>query len=235
MYKGLKNVCIGILIVLLIFMYGGRTLTKMAFSEPMDIYEDVVTDEDLLKQGLAIDTELPLLMECFGSQTTNKTNGYDNSTLVGDAKYYYIMPIWVGEETYYVALETSSKNDNYDMLKKLSQSTMDWCYMESEEIDAAPVHITGGLVSLDDELYKYMKQWFEEAEWFEDEADIEKYVLQLSFREKNFVSQKITFFVELAIAVALFIAIIILSFKGKKAAASAKNMDSVDDNPVTNA
>ncbi len=217
MYKVLRNFCIGILIVLLILMFGGRLLTQMAFSEPVDIYEDVITDEGLLKRGLAIETELPLLMECFGSKTTTQTNGYDNSTLVGDAIYYYIMPIGVGEETYYVALETSSKNDNYDMLKKLSQSTMDWYYMESEEIDAAPVHITGGLMSLDDELYKYMKQWFKEVEWFEDEADIEKYVLQLSFCEKNFVSQKITFFVELAIAVALFIAIIILSLKGKKA------------------
>ena len=92
--------------------------------------------------------------------------------------------------------------------------------MESEEVDAAPVHITGGLVTLDDELYKYMKQWFAEAGWFADEADIEKYVLPLSFSEENYTSLKIVFFVQLAIAVALLGAIIIFSRKEKKAAES---------------
>lgn len=220
MYKVLRNFCIGILVVLLILMYGGSALTKMAFSEPADIYEDALTDAGRLKRGFAIETELPFLMECFGTETQTQTNGYDNSTLIGDATYYYIMPIWVGEETYYVALETSSKNDNYDMLKELSKSTMDWIYMESEEVDAAPVHITGGLVTLDDELYKYMKQWFAEAGWFADEADIEKYVLPLSFSEENYTSLKIVFFVQLAIAVALLGAIIIFSRKEKKAAES---------------
>lgn len=218
MYKVLRNFCIGILVVLLILMYGGSALTKMAFSEPADIYEDALTDAGRLKRGFAIETELPFLMECFGTETQTQTNGYDNSTLIGDATYYYIMPIWVGEETYYVALETSSKNDNYDMLKELSKSTMDWIYMESEEVDAAPVHITGGLVTLDDELYKYMKQWFAETGWFADEADIEKYVLPLSFSEENYTSLKIVFFVQLAIAVALLGAIIIFSRKEKKAA-----------------
>ena len=216
MYKVLRNFCIGILVVLLILMYGGSALTRMAFSEPADIYEDVLTDVGRLRRGFAIETELPFLMECFGSATSTQTNGYDNSTLIGDATYYYIMPVWVGEETYYVALETSAKNDNYDMLKELSRSTMDWIYMESEEINASPVHITGGLVTLDDELYKYMKQWFEETGWFEDEADVEKYVLPLSFSEENFTSLKIVFFVELAIAAALLVAIIVFSLKEKK-------------------
>ncbi len=221
MYKVLRNFCIGILVVLLILMYGGSALTRMAFSKPVDVYEDILDDAGRLKRGLAIETELPLLMECFGSATSTQTNGYDNSTLIGDATYYYIMPVPVGEETYYVALETSSKNDNYDMLKKLSQSTMNRLYMvESEENEAEPVHITGGLTSLDDELYKYMKQWFEETEWFEGEADIEKYVLPLSFSEENYMSLKIVFFVQLAIVVALLIAIIIFSLKEKKAAAS---------------
>lgn len=221
MYKVLRNFCIGILVVLLILMYGGSALTRMAFSKPVDVYEDVLDDAGRLKRGLAIETELPLLMECFGSATSTQTNGYDNSTLIGDATYYYIMPVPVGEETYYVALETSSKNDNYDMLKKLSQSTMNRLYMvESEENEAEPVHITGGLTSLDDELYKYMKQWFEETEWFEGEADIEKYVLPLSFSEENYMSLKIVFFVQLAIVVALLIAIIIFSLKEKKVAAS---------------
>lgn len=221
MYKVLRNFCIGILVVLLILMYGGSALTRMAFSKPVDVYEDILDDAGRLKRGLAIETELPLLMECFGSATSTQTNGYDNSTLIGDATYYYIMPVPVGEETYYVALETSSKNDNYDMLKKLSQSTMNRLYMvESEENEAEPVHITGGLTSLDDELYKYMKQWFEETEWFESEADIEKYVLPLSFSEENYMSLKIVFFVQLAIVVALLFAIIIFSLKEKKAAAS---------------
>lgn len=221
MYKVLRNFCIGILVVLLILMYGGSALTRMAFSKPVDVYEDILDDAGRLKRGLAVETELPLLMECFGSETSTQTNGYDNSTLISDATYYYIMPVPVGEETYYVALETSSKNDNYDMLKKLSQSTMNRLYMmESEEIESAPVHITGGLTTLDDELYKYMKQWFEETGWFEDEADIEKYVLPLSFSEENYVSLKIVFFVQLAIAAALLVAIIILSHKEKKAVAS---------------
>ena len=215
MYKELRNFCIGALIVLLILMFGGSSLTYMAFSRPVDIYENGLTDAGRLKRGFAIETDLPLLMECFGTQTSTRTNGYDNSTLIGDATYFYIMPIAVGEETYYVALETSSKNDNYNLLKKLSRSTRH--NTNPEDINAAPVHITGGLVTLDGELYKYMKQWFEKKEWFENEADIEKYVLPLSFREENFVIQRIVFFVELVIVIALLSAIILLSNKMKKA------------------
>lgn len=221
MYKVLRNTCIGVLVLVLILMYGGSALTKMAFSRPVDIYEDGLDDEDLLKRGFAIETDLPLLLECFGTQTTNQVNGYDNSTLVGDATYYYIMPINAGEEIYYVAFEMSGKSDNYDTLKKLSQSTMDWYYMESDEIDVAPVHIKGGLLSLDDKLYRYMKEWFEEAEWFEDKADIEKYVLPLKFSQENYLSHKIIFFVELAIAAVLLAGVIIFSRKDKKAEASA--------------
>lgn len=220
MYKVLRNFCIGILVVLLIVMFGGSALTWMAFSKPADIYADAQTlDAGRLKRGFAIETDLPFLMECFGSETSTQTNGYDNSTLIGDATYYYIMPVLAGDETYYVALATSSKNDNYEMLQELSQSTMNRLYTGSADIDAAPVHITGGLVTLDDELYKYMKQWFAETEWFADEADIEKYVLPLSFSEENYTSLKIIFFVQLAIAVALLTAIIILSHKGKIAEA----------------
>lgn len=221
MYKTWKNICIGVLVLVLVLMYGGGMGTKIAFSRPVDIYEDVLSDAGLLKRGLAIETQLPLLMECFGYETSTQTNGYDNSTLVGDAAYYYIMPVGAGEETYYVALKTSSKSKNYESLKKLSQSTMNLIYAEPEEADAAPVAITGGLVSLDDELYQYMKQWFRETGWFEDEADIEKYVLPLSFSEENYTSLRIIFFVEAAIAAALIAAIVLLSKKAKKEAESA--------------
>ena len=223
MYKVARNTCIVILILVLILMYGGSALTKMAFSQPVDIYQDALTDASRLKRGFAIKTELPVLLECFGSATSTQTNTYDGSTLIGDAVYYYIMPVTVGEEIYYVALETSSKNDNYDMLKELSHNTMALA-------DAEPVPITGGLLTLDDELYKYMKQWFEETGLFEDKADIEKYVLPLKFSEENYTSNKIVFFVELTIAIALLAAIILLSMKGKKAAASAQKTDSADQN-----
>lgn len=223
MYKIARNTCIVILILVLILMYGGSALTKMAFSRPVDIYQGALTDASRLKRGFAIQTELPVLMECFGSQTSTQTNTYDNSTLIGDAVYYYIMPITVGEEIYYVALETSAKNDNYDMLKELSHSTM-------ASGDAEPVPITGGLLTLDDELYEYMKQWFEETEWFEDKADIEKYVLPLKFSEENYTSNRIVFFVELTIAIALLAGIILFSIKEKKAAASAQKADSEDQN-----
>lgn len=228
MYKVAKNTCIVILIFVLIFMYGGSALTKMAFSQPVDIYQDTLTDASRLKRGFAIKTELPALLECFGSQTSTQTNTYDNSTLIGDVVYYYIMPITVGEEIYYVALETSSKNDNYDMLKELSRSTM-----TLTDAEPVPVPITGGLLTLDDELYKYMKQWFEETGWFEDKADIEKYVLPLKFSEENYTTHKIVFFVELIIAIALLAAIILLSIKGKKAEANVQKEDSADqDTPA---
>ncbi len=209
--KTLRNVCIGILVVLLILMYGGSALTRMAFSKPVDVYNDPLDDAGRLKRGFAIETDLPLLGECFGTATSTQTNGYDNSTLVGDATYYFIMPVPVGEETYYVALETSQKQDSFDMLRKLSQSNRS---------GAEPVHITGGLTTLDDELYQYMKIWFKDSELFENEADIEKYVLPLSFSEENYLSLKIIFFVQLAIAVALLTAIIVISRKEKKAAES---------------
>lgn len=223
MYKVARNTCIAVLVLVLILMYGGSAITKISFSRPVDIYQAPLTDASRLKRGLAIQTELPTLLECFGTETSTQTNTYDNSTLIGDVTYYYIMPVTAGGEHYYVALETSPKSDNYDMLKALSHGTM-------TSTDAEPVPITGGLLTLDDELYKFMKQWFEEAGLFESEADIEKYVLPLKFSEENYTVNRIVFFVELTIAAALLAAVILLSIKGKKAAESAQKADSADQN-----
>ena len=65
---------------------------------------------------------------------------------------------------------------------------------------------------MDKELYKYMKEWFEEAEWFDSDADIEKYVLNVSLEPVNFGTSRIVFLVCIGIMV-VGVIVLILGFR----------------------
>lgn len=145
----------------------------ISFSEPVDIYEDLPEDFTKVK---AVETELYVMMGTFAEEetTTKNKSGHVTSR---DYDYYYVLPVFTEEETYYVGVKVDSeKSKPYD---KITDETWNFLNGEVEYLGNVTADFQGGFVKMEDELYKYFKEWFEEEEFFETDAEMNKYVLPL--------------------------------------------------------
>lgn len=166
-----------LIIIAVVITFFMRHSFMAAFKDPVDVLDEGLQSEEELKRGLAIDSEIYLLLECFGSEQTSYKNRSGQTTSTS-TDYYYILPVFVGEdETYYVAIEVSGKSDDLYTYEKIANETVDWLYGVSDTAGSYSVEFTGYLDKLDKEAYGYMKDWFEDTGFFESDADIEKYVL----------------------------------------------------------
>ena len=182
-----------------------------SFQKPVDIYEE---DYNFAKEGTGgrIETTFFASLDAAASLTTTHRSRTSSSSTTN---YYYIIPVYedsspMGEE-YYICVEVSEhERSKYDALVDAT-----WDYLEdenAEEINHPGIKFTGTAKKLDKKVYSYMKDWFEEAEWFEDENDIDKYVLQISLEEKNFEARNV-----MIIVILVLLALTILFFVlGKK-------------------
>lgn len=139
-----------------------------SFQKPVDINaEPYPEDYNDIK---AVDTEFDMILDIFcEEEITNKTS----SGTVTSKKYvyYYIVPVFTEDDVYYVGVKVDKeKSAPYE---KVADST--WAYLcyETETLDEK-VAFTGAFTEMDDELYDYFVDWFEEAEFFESEAEMEK-------------------------------------------------------------
>lgn len=180
-----KKAGIFLLIFGVIFLFVFRTNFQIMFAEPVDIFVDAVDSDEDLKVGLAINTDMYLLMESFASKdTTNRGRGGRVTSTSTD--YYYILPVFVGaEDTYYVAFKVGEHDGDKSKYNQIANDTMAYLYGEQDTCGNYSVWINGGLHKLENEGYQYMKDWFRENGFFENEADIEKYVLPLCFEKQS--------------------------------------------------
>lgn len=232
----MKNFCFkaGLIIAILgaVLLFFTRTSIKIAFTEPVDIMEEDIEDPEEIKEGFAIQTDLNVLMECFGSMETTTKNRRSGST-TSNVDYYFILPLFVGEETYYVAFEVDEDSKNLSSYKAIANDTMDYLYMYADELSSKTVKTNGGLHKLDDEVYEYMVEWFEESEWFEDDSDIDKYVLPLVFQPQvtSIVKNMLYFFIGMIVG---GIVLFILSFQiDKKYKPRLKELQKLGDATIT--
>jgi len=182
MKKNLLGTGIGFIILGIVFFVVFLTEIRISLNEPVDIFVDGAESVDDIKTGMAIETDMYLLMESFGSVTsTTKTNGRVSST---NKSYYYILPVFVGDEdTYYVAFKVSEDSKDLSKYNEIVDDTMAYLYGEQSTCGNYSIKISGGLHKLDKEGYEYMKDWFKDTEFFENDSDIDKYVLPYEFEE----------------------------------------------------
>lgn len=196
----MKRFCLkaGIVLLLLgaMLAFTETDYVKIAYNEPVDIYEEGLDDASQIERGLAIDTEVFMLMDCFASEqtTTTRRNG---STIDKDTDYYYILPIFVEDEIYYVGFCVDSENENLRTYDRMVEETMAYMYGESSTLGSYAVKISGGLKELDDELYDYMLDYFREHEVFESDAQMEKYVLPLTYTNIDKTATKVMFYISI--------------------------------------
>lgn len=182
----------------------------IAFSEPVDIVEDYPESEEEIKSIKAVKTDLDMILDVFAEEETTTKNKYGAVTNKR-YDYYYVVPVFTETETYYVGAKVSStKSMEYD---KVCDATWSYLYGETDELKT--VEFEGGFKKMEDEAFKYFKEWFEDNEWLE-EKDIKKYVLPLILEPiKLSTTRKVAFVCVGVLAVCILL--LILSFrKGKE-------------------
>lgn len=200
---------VGILFVVIFGVVAYKDVL-VAFSEPVDIVEDYPESEEEIKSIKAVKTELDMVLGVFAEEETTTTNKYGAVTN-RRYDYYYVVPVFTETETYYVGVKVSStKSQEYD---KVCDATWSYLYGETEELKT--VEFEGGFYKMEDEAFKYFKEWFEDNEWL-DEKDIKKYVLPLMLEPiKLSTTRKLTFVFVGVFALCIFL--LVLSFrKGKE-------------------
>lgn len=145
-----------------------------SFSEPVDIYENSPENYDNVK---AVTTDLCVIYDVYCEEEITKKS--DSGAITGRSyNYYYVIPVpTTTDDVYYVGLKVDSeKSQPYENLMNLTYESL----MSGEYIsEDAYIPFEGTLVTMEDEAYGYFTEWFEEVQYFENEEDIDKYVLPL--------------------------------------------------------
>lgn len=195
---------IGLIVAIVVAIFGWDTVLY-SFSEPTDIYEEGYDFVEAGKGG-HIDTTLFASLDAAASLTT--TSSRRGRTTSSTTNYYYIVPVYDKDGDEYYACVKVSESDRRSY-EALVDATWDFIMDENaEEIGHPGIKFTGTAKKLDKDVYKYMKDWFEDAEWFESNSDIDKYVLQICLEEKNFDAAGvliIIFVVSLGVAILCFV------------------------------
>lgn len=210
-------------------MIGVSGLDSFAsFKKPVDLYAD---DTDVTKLGRtdAVEADIYAVLDCFATETTTTKR---NGAVTGKSKdYYYIVPAFKGDETYYIGVKSNSDDQrSYD---KIADLTWAWLSGESSDFGEQSIHIEGCLKKMDKELLGYMKEWFEESEWFESEAEMEKYVLPVCLETVRFGTVKIMFLVGVGVFIVCAILIITGIISERKDSKKAKQQTHVVINGVS--
>lgn len=226
--KTLRSIAI-VFAVISAIVIGVSGLDSFAsFKKPVDLYAD---DTDVTKLGRtdAVEADIYAVLDCFATETTTTKR---NGAVTGKSKdYYYIVPAFKGDETYYIGVKSNSDDQrNYD---KIADLTWAWLSGESSDFGEQSIHIEGCLKKMDKELLGYMKEWFEESEWFESEAEMEKYVLPVCLETVRFGTVKIMFLVGVGVFIVCAILIITGIISERKDSKKAKQQTHVVINGVS--
>lgn len=181
------GIALGIFGIFIMVMGGADGIAS--FRSGIDLY-DIDTDYLELSHLDLIDTEFDVSLGCFVEEETTTKNKYGSVTN-RSYKYYYAIPVYSEEDTYWVGLEVSSSDMR--TMDQIVDETYDYLMGEDEYYGYTYLEKQGRLTKLEDEKYDYMVEMFEELEWYEEDADIEKYVLPICITTFDPASSRILF------------------------------------------
>lgn len=187
---------------------------RVMLSETVEISKNEADSEDILKSGQAVDAEIGILLDQFLTVETTQKNraGQVTSRTTDD---YYIMPVFVDDETYFVALKVGQRYKDRVAIMRMVDEYVWASSLSPNRISGDTVEISGGMYKLKNKYYEYMVDWFDSTNWFADEDDIEKYVLPLVFKPLD--RDNITTLVYISIGMlAGGILLLVIGFSGSK-------------------
>lgn len=184
---------------------------KTLLTEPVDICAEELTDVSQLKKGLSVETEMTYLLESFVTVETKHQDQGGKTTKV-EYDSYYTLPIFIGDEVYYIAYELSDDMDytvGHLVDYYASPTTLD-----PEAEMKKPVYVRGSIKKLGDEEFEYMLKWFNEEKWYRD-VYLQKYVLPLVLEPIN--EENVYFITKLCIgAVVVGLVLVLLGNLGRR-------------------
>lgn len=205
-----KKFGIGFLIFGIVFLVILWTDIRIVLSDPIDLCSGQITNVKQIHSGVAVETEMDSLLDGF--MTVETTHKNRSGQVTGkDYDNYYIMPVLVGSETYYIAF-CVDQEDAWKYQSLLGRVTGSY-FTSGREIE-----LSGGLYKLKKKYYNYMVDWFEETDFFANDADIEKYVLPVVLKPIVIKNVKIMVMVDI-IAIALGIIFLSIGILGGKSIA----------------
>ena len=174
MKKGLQilGIIIGVFSVIILIANGRDGIATL--KPVVDLYAED-TDITKLSTTQAVDADIYMSLDYFATETTTRTR--DGNFVSRDNDYYFIIPAFSGEELYFIGIRVDDKD--FNTYSTISDDTYNYLMGITDNPGTTTVSEEGGLKKLDDEMYQYMVEWFQEAQWFENESDIDKYVLPL--------------------------------------------------------
>ncbi len=165
-----------ILIVLLtgiagMFLWQSVPEWFVTMKAPVDFTE--MPDEDI-RAGVHVEGEVYALLGDFASEQTWTERGDGSVSPKTTSKVYFVLP--VGNQSF-IGVQVSSANRR--AYSDISDATLAYLWGETEYIESVPAAFDGRLVKMDDALYQYLIEWFQDTEYFgtTDEAAIKTCVL----------------------------------------------------------
>lgn len=190
------------------FLIAGKENIRSAFTSTYDIYD---VDAGDIKIGDGVKTSIYAVLDTFGTLETTTKNSSTGNVTNKKYDYYYIIPVFDGDETLYMSVKVSS--DDKKAFDRIVDDTWSYLTGESDYFTDKEFAAEGNIQKLDDEGYEYMVEWFEDTEWFDtmDRDEIEEYLLPICLELKNLKTTSIMVYAGFGV-VFVGILIIVLHF-----------------------
>lgn len=200
-----------------VILYAHGITGVAALRPPVDLYAED-TDINRLSKFTPVEAEIYMTLDYFLEETTTRTRDDQISSI--DKDYYYIIPAFSGEATYFIGLKVGAKNKK--TYEDIADKTYDYLMGESDEIGAVTDLVQGCLRDMDFESYSYFKDWFKDSEWYADEKELEKYVLPLYLEPVNLTNSRVMFIAaSVGMVVGIFFGVLFLKGRAKLNKASS--------------
>lgn len=201
----------------------------ISLKKPVDF--NMLTNADLnmlataeSKNGLHVEGDVYLILDTFATEETYTENKDGSRTPPKVSGYYYIIPVGDGS---YIGIEGSV--DNRSDFVAIDDSTWAWLIDEAADLDPnAYYHYEGYIEKMDDELYQYFVEWFQDMEWFEttDAAQITPYALPLMIKPMSPGLMPLMIIGFAMIALNVLFVVLHMNYKKKAKAAKAAAVSS---------
>lgn len=209
--SGWFSVAVAILLFGIITLMSNKENIKSAFTGTYDIYDVDASD---IKVGDGIKTDIYAVLDTFGTLETTTKNSKTGNVTGKTYHYYYIIPVFEGDDTYYMAVKVS--RDDKMEFDRIADDTWSYLVDDKDSFTDDEFAATGNIQKLDGEGYEYMVEWFEDMGWFDssDRDDFEEYLLPICLEIKDLKSASMMVYVDIGLIV-LGILIIVIYFVRK--------------------
>ena len=161
---------IGVVAAIFLFSHGAGGIAS--FRPAIDLYAED-TDYQALTAFDLIYADYYASLGCFAEEETTTKNRI-GQVVSQSSTYYYAVPVFSGEDTYWIGLEVAKEND-VDMMDEITDATYDYLAGELDDWGDIGLSKYGSLHKMNKEMYGYMVEAFEELGY--DSEEMSQYVL----------------------------------------------------------